>query len=125
MPIANGSAIATAHGDLLRLDIAAQGIEILAFGLTLALSWRMLRPLQRATRGSFSLHRDERASASLEFLLVFFPLLVLVLAVWQLAFMINAQIHVGLRRLRRRPQRQHRGIYGPPGRTGRRTAQPR
>jgi len=42
-----------------------------------------------------SLHSNTRASASLEFLLVFFPLLVLVLAVWQLAFMLNAQMHVG------------------------------
>lgn len=41
------------------------------------------------------LHDCQRASASLEFLLVFFPLLAIVLAVWQLAFMLNAQLSVG------------------------------
>lgn len=44
---------------------------------------------------SRALHDCDRASASLEFLLVFFPLLAIVLAVWQLAFMINAQLSVG------------------------------
>jgi hypothetical protein len=41
------------------------------------------------------LHRGDSASASIEFLLVLFPLLVIVLTVWQFAFMINARLHVG------------------------------
>jgi hypothetical protein len=35
------------------------------------------------------------AIASMEFLMVFFPFLIIVMTVWQLAFMFNAQIHVG------------------------------
>lgn len=42
-----------------------------------------------------TLHANQRGLAALEFLLVFFPLLYIVLAVWQLAFMLNAQMHVG------------------------------
>ncbi len=70
----------------------------LSLGLAILLSL-MLMLLLPLRRGAFdrlrAFRRDEQASASLEFLLVFFPLLVLVLAVWQLAFMVNAQVHVG------------------------------
>lgn len=41
------------------------------------------------------LHEAESATASLEFLLVLFPFLMIVLTIWQLAFMFNAQLHVG------------------------------
>lgn len=55
-----------------------------------------LNPSTKGERSqSHNLHECDRASASLEFLLVFFPLLAIVLAVWQLAFMINAQLSVG------------------------------
>lgn len=40
-------------------------------------------------------HDSSSAIASMEFLMVFFPFLIIVLTVWQLAFMFNAQIHVG------------------------------
>lgn len=61
-----------------------------------ALFWLTGRCKRQASdAGSHTLRQNEKASASLEFLLVFFPLLVLVLAVWQLAFMLNAQMHVG------------------------------
>ena len=40
------------------------------------------------------LHRGESATASMEYLLVLFPFLIIVMTVWQLAFMINAQMHV-------------------------------
>jgi hypothetical protein len=64
--------------------------------VTTALLALLLVPLRRGARARLQqFKQDEHASASLEFLLVFFPLLVLVLAVWQLAFMINAQVHVG------------------------------
>jgi hypothetical protein len=38
--------------------------------------------------------QDQSATASMEYLLVLFPFLVIVMTVWQLAFMINAQMHV-------------------------------
>lgn len=41
------------------------------------------------------LHDSDSAIASMEFLMVFFPFLVIVMTVWQLAFMFNAQMHVG------------------------------
>ena len=41
-----------------------------------------------------ALHRDQGALASLEFLLVLMPLMAVVLAVWQVALMINAQMNV-------------------------------
>lgn len=40
------------------------------------------------------LHQGESATASMEYLLVLFPFLIIVMTVWQLAFMINAQMHV-------------------------------
>jgi len=40
-------------------------------------------------------HDSSCAIASMEFLMVFFPFLIIVMTVWQLAFMFNAQIHVG------------------------------
>jgi hypothetical protein len=66
-----------------------------AFAFTASVLWFCRWRLQAPEPGASGLHHDRRASASLEFLLVFFPLLVLVLAVWQLAFMLNAQMHVG------------------------------
>jgi hypothetical protein len=41
------------------------------------------------------LRTSDSATASIEFLLVLFPFLVIVLTVWQLAFMFNARLHVG------------------------------
>jgi hypothetical protein len=40
-------------------------------------------------------HKSSSAIASMEFLMVFFPFLIIVMTVWQFAFMFNAQIHVG------------------------------
>ena len=42
-----------------------------------------------------ALHRCRSATASMEFLLVLFPFLIMVMTVWQLAFMFNARLHVG------------------------------
>jgi hypothetical protein len=42
-----------------------------------------------------SLVRCDSATASIEFLLVLFPFLFIVMTVWQLAFMFNARLHVG------------------------------
>jgi len=39
-------------------------------------------------------HSENSATASMEYLLVLFPFLIIVMTVWQLAFMINAQMHV-------------------------------
>jgi hypothetical protein len=47
------------------------------------------RPVRHDT-----LHRCESATASIEFLLVLFPFLFIVMTVWQLAFMFNARLHV-------------------------------
>lgn len=40
-------------------------------------------------------HQTESATASMEYLLVLVPFLIIVMTVWQLAFMFNAQLHVG------------------------------
>lgn len=42
-----------------------------------------------------ALHDSRSATASMEYLLVLVPFLIIVMTVWQLAFMINAQLHVG------------------------------
>jgi hypothetical protein len=42
-----------------------------------------------------SLLRCDSATASMEFLLVLFPFMFIVLTIWQLAFMFNARLHVG------------------------------
>ncbi len=42
-----------------------------------------------------ALHRGDSATASIEYLLVLFPFMVIVLTVWQLAFMLNGKLHVG------------------------------
>ena len=39
-------------------------------------------------------HRSESATASMEYLLVLVPFLIIVMTVWQLAFMLNARTHV-------------------------------
>lgn len=41
------------------------------------------------------LHHGQEATASMEYLLVLFPFLIIVMTVWQLAFMLNARLHVG------------------------------
>jgi hypothetical protein len=48
-----------------------------------------------ATTREPSLIRCDSATASIEFLLVLFPFMFIVLTVWQLAFMFNARLHVG------------------------------
>ena len=58
----------------------------------LFIAWRVA--LANRREESASLHRCESALASMEFLLVFVPLLTIVLAVWQLALMLNAQLNV-------------------------------
>jgi hypothetical protein len=73
----------------------------LGMALAVALTAAALLALVRSARGPWilsrlhTLHANQRGLAALEFLLVFFPLLYIVLAVWQLAFMLNAQMHVG------------------------------
>ena len=41
------------------------------------------------------LHERQEATASMEYLLVLVPFLTIVMTVWQLAFMLNARVHVG------------------------------
>lgn len=68
--------------------------------LLLGLAARPRRRPQCGSRASpcaglRALHRSESATASMEYLLVLFPFLIIVMTVWQLAFMINAQLHIG------------------------------
>lgn len=41
------------------------------------------------------LHSSQEATASMEYLLVLVPFLIIVMTVWQVAFMLNARMHVG------------------------------
>lgn len=72
---------------------AAAAALLLYLGLLLFLrrkSARPASPLQRMAR----LHEDRGATASMEYLMVLMPFLVIVMTIWQLAFMINAKLHV-------------------------------
>ena len=77
-------------------------VSSLALGLAV-LAWRCRRPVSAGAAPRFeslartlrALHRCESAIASMEFLMVFLPFLIIVMTVWQLAFMFNAQIFVG------------------------------
>lgn len=78
---------------------------VIALMSTLALAVLALNFRRRATcresgapsiRASLrALHESQSALASMEFLMVFLPFLIIVMTVWQLAFMFNAQILVG------------------------------
>jgi hypothetical protein len=41
------------------------------------------------------LHRNRRATASMEYLLALMPFMVIVMTNWQFAFMVNARLHIG------------------------------
>jgi hypothetical protein len=41
------------------------------------------------------LHSDRNATASMEYLMVLVPFLIIVMTIWQFAFMINARLHLG------------------------------
>jgi hypothetical protein len=74
---------------------------LLLIGLALTLRSRPFASDITQKRWAFSLrrlrelHESESGIASMEFLMVFLPFLIIVMTVWQLAFMFNAQIHVG------------------------------
>jgi hypothetical protein len=93
--IANGQAIATLPDQLTAALYISHIILMLALLLSACLVCLLISHSRRLRQTVRDLPGDDRASASLEFLLVLFPLLVIVLAVWQLAFMLNAQVHVG------------------------------
>ena len=49
----------------------------------------------RGVRGLRHVLRDNNATASMEYLMVLVPFLVIVMTIWQLAFMTNAKLHIG------------------------------
>jgi hypothetical protein len=80
-----------------RIWWALSGASILLLTILLSRSGVMRGRRRRKSPASAlrMLHRSESATASMEYLLVLFPFLIIVMTVWQLAFMINAQLHVG------------------------------
>lgn len=85
-----------------RVGWAVAGITLLLF------AWFLVRIGRRISAAHFShdatessgslltdVHRSESATASMEYLMVIVPFLVIVMTVWQLAFMLNANTHVG------------------------------
>lgn len=87
---------------LAELQMQARLWWALAGSSTLLLVVLALRPQRRKGGKKHSvlvrlreLHDSRSATASMEYLLVLFPFLIIVMTVWQLAFMINAQMHVG------------------------------
>lgn len=75
-------------------------VAITALLLLTAFAMRMsirLAGSARAGEGKNRLsafHSDRSAIASMEYLLVLFPFLIIVMTIWQFAFMINAKLHV-------------------------------
>lgn len=77
-----------------RLAWAAAGLVLLLFCIAAlrrqTAAQAELSPLMRIAR----LHDDRDATASMEYLMVLVPFLIIVMTVWQLAFMMNAKLHV-------------------------------
>ncbi|HNP34695.1 MAG TPA: hypothetical protein PKK10_02475 [Woeseiaceae bacterium] len=70
----------------------------LALVLLLIVSLRVsarFAPAGSAASRLKGLHVDRNATASMEYLLVLMPFLVIVMTVWQFAFMVNARLHLG------------------------------
>ena len=85
-----------------RIVCAVAAISLLLFAWILVRLGRRIsaaRISHNSNRSESSLlmnvHRSESATASMEFLMVIVPFLVIVMTVWQLAFMLNANTHVG------------------------------
>jgi len=77
-------------------------LAFLSLGLIALFTLRLSSRLQLSGRKARKpieilrlLHHSDSAIASLEYLLVLLPFLIIVMTVWQLAFMFNAQLHVG------------------------------
>lgn len=73
------------------------GVILLLFGIFAARFSARLSAAQAGACESWfkRLHRESRATASMEYLMVLVPFLIIVMTIWQFAFMINARLHVG------------------------------
>lgn len=71
--------------------VAAVSVSVLFTAFLLGLGRR--RP--RLPRSLRALHQARTATASMEYLLVLMPFMIIVMTVWQFAFMANARLHVG------------------------------
>ncbi len=85
-----------------RIGWAVAGISLLIFAWILVRLGRRISAARishdsNKSAGSLlmNVHRSESATASMEYLMVIVPFLVIVMTVWQLAFMLNAHTHVG------------------------------
>lgn len=82
-----------------RISWAAAGVSLALLALfAVRLGTRKAARQRSAKTGAqenVGLHKDDSAAASIEYLLVLFPFLIIVMTVWQFAFMINAKLHVG------------------------------
>ncbi len=80
--------------------IAVISMVLFAF-LMVRLGKRLSNKSSKKGQSSFdlqhrvTLHKSDSATASMEYLMVIVPFLVIVMTVWQLAFMLNARTHVG------------------------------
>ena len=69
-------------------------ILFFAFSVRCGARFRVMR-VAEGTHLLARIHSDRGATASMEYLLVLVPFLVIVMTIWQLAFMTNAQLHIG------------------------------
>lgn len=80
-----------------RIGLAVAGVALLLLTVfAMHMSSRLANPEHIATRKNrlSAFHDDRSAIASLEYLMVLFPFLIIVMTIWQVAFMINAKLHV-------------------------------
>ena len=80
-----------------RIAWAAAGIVLVTFLVFSARSGSRFAVVKdlKERRGLRDVHRDSGATASMEYLMVLVPFLIIVMTVWQLAFMTNAKLHIG------------------------------
>jgi hypothetical protein len=78
-----------------RIAWAAAGVSLILLVLFVLRARSRLAVAKTRAPAVGALHRCDSATASIEFLLVLFPFLFIVMTVWQLAFMYNARLHVG------------------------------
>jgi hypothetical protein len=75
-------------------------VALLSLGLLTLLIIRLsvhfrIHREEKLQRQLGKLHSSQEATASMEYLLVLIPFLIIVMTVWQVAFMLNARMHVG------------------------------
>lgn len=80
-----------------RIAWTAAGIALILFFAFSARGGLYFAVVKKSSdrRGLHNFYRDNGATASMEYLLVLVPFLVIVMTIWQLAFMTNAQLHIG------------------------------